>query len=247
MNRQPDRVTRQNLGNYDTAWSVEEYTREEGLRPLEAALVHEFFPKPPATVLDLGCGAGRTTIGLARGGYTVTGIDLSETLLDEARERYPGLDFRVMDATRLVFPGSCFDAALFSYNGIDCIYPVGGRVTCLAEVFRVLKPGGTFLFSSHNVIGAFFSGGYFYPRGYWNAAKMIAQQLGNALVLEWYWRYRDGGGIQRLYSAPPGRTLHQLARVGFRVLAVRGEGVERSRGAALMHQQHVHFAARRPA
>src|SRR5689334_12418402 len=116
-------VTARNLANYDSVASLAAYTQEEGLRPLESELIDELFPAPPAQVLDLGCGAGRTTIGLARRGFRVTAIDLSRGLLAEARRRYPDLDFREMDATRLEFPDESFDAALFSYNGIDCIYP----------------------------------------------------------------------------------------------------------------------------
>ncbi|MGE0393579.1 MAG: class I SAM-dependent methyltransferase, partial [Vicinamibacterales bacterium] len=76
-----------NIANYDSSWSAEEYTREAGLRPLERTLVRTFFPPPPARVLDLGCGAGRTTVGLADLGYQVIAIDLSEVLLREARSR----------------------------------------------------------------------------------------------------------------------------------------------------------------
>jgi ubiquinone/menaquinone biosynthesis C-methylase UbiE len=239
-------VTQQNLATYDTAWSVAEYTREQGLRPLEAELIEEFFPRPPVGVLDLGCGAGRTTIGLARQGYQAVGIDLSVTLLAQARQRYPQIEFRVMDATRLQFADASFAAALFSYNGIDCIYPAAARRRCLAEVFRVLAPGGIFLLSSHNLIGSVFSGGYWYPRGYWNAAKLFARQWRNSLAREWYIRYEDGGGPQFLYSAPPGYTVRQLEDVGFSVVAVRGVNGERRRAAIRMHQQHVHFVARKP-
>src|SRR6476660_8187788 len=109
-------VNSQNLSTYDNAWSVAEYTRETGLRLLETELVQKYFPSAPAVVLDLGCGAGRTTVGLKNMGFIPTGIDLSRTLLDAARHRYTDIDFKVMDATNLEFPDETFDAALFSFN-----------------------------------------------------------------------------------------------------------------------------------
>jgi ubiquinone/menaquinone biosynthesis C-methylase UbiE len=239
-------VTGQNLANYDSAWSTVEYTREDGLRPIEHALVDEFFPKPPATVLDIGCGAGRTTIGLANAGYRPTAIDLSSTLLAIARQRHPELDFREMDATRLGFGERSFDAALFSYNGIDCIYPVAGRSRCLSEVFRVLKPGGTFILSSHNAVGAVFSGGFFYLRGYLNALHTLALQRRNPYLGEWYLRYTDPGGDQFLYSAPPRATIRQLENAGFTVVDVRGSSGERRRPRVDQREQHVQFVARKP-
>lgn len=168
-------VFTRNIANYDSAWSAVDYTRESGLRPIELELVRTFFPPPPARVLGLGCGAGRTTIGLAGLGYEVVAIDLSDVLLTEARARYPQLDFRHMDATSLAFADESSDAVLFSYDGIDVIYPVAGRQRCMAEAYRVLRPGGVFSLSSHNFVGALFSGGYFYPRGWWNAARLVLQ------------------------------------------------------------------------
>lgn len=242
----PGGVMAQNLANYDSRWSAGEYTREEGLRPLEAELVAAHFPPPPAAVLDLGCGAGRTTVGLDRLGYRVTAIDLSAGLLGEARRRHPGLDFRRMDATCLELPDASFDAALFSYNGIDCIYPLAGRRRALAEVFRVLRPGGTFLLSSHNWVGTVWSGGYFYPAGYLHAAGFLAAQLGNRHLFEGYFLYRDDGGPQHLYSAPPGATVRQLEAAGFAVVEVVGYRRAMPRGAVSRRSQHVHFAARKP-
>lgn len=238
-------VTNRNLANYDSAASVDAYTREEGLRPLEAELVEAVFPAPPSTVLDLGCGAGRTTVGLARQGFQVTAIDLSRGLLAEARRRYPDLDFREMDATRLDFPDASFDAALFSYNGLDCIYPVAQRERCIAEVHRVLRPGGVFLLSSHNWLGAFFSGGYLYLRGYLNALKTLAYQRGNRLLREGYWLYKDEGGDQHLYSARPEHTVRQLTDAGFEILEVAGYRRSLPPQVVRMRSQHVHFAARK--
>jgi ubiquinone/menaquinone biosynthesis C-methylase UbiE len=237
----------QNLANYSSAWSAVEYTREEGLRPIEQQLISEFMPPPAARVLDLGCGAGRTTIGLARAGYQTVAIDLSIALLTLARRRYPGIEFREMDAANLHFAPEQFDAALFSYNGIDCLYPVTAREQCLQEVFRVLKPGGVFILSSHNVVGAVFSGGYWYLRGYLNAVGTLMNQRRNPHLLEWYVRYADAGGTQFLYSAPPDRTVAQLRRAGFDVLAVRGASGQRHPGRVRRREQHVYFVARKPA
>jgi ubiquinone/menaquinone biosynthesis C-methylase UbiE len=239
-------ISAQNIANYGSDWSVQSYAAEAGLRPLEAELVQEFYPRPPSRVLDIGCGAGRTTIGLSERGFDVLGIDLSTALLDVARRRFPSIAFAEMDATRLQLESGSFDAAIFSYNGIDCIYPLSGRRACLAEVWRVLRPGGVFILSSHNVVGATFSGGYFYLRGYVNALKFMAQQVTNRLALEWYLRYDDPGGTQFLYSAPPGYTVADLRAAGFAVEAVRGACGARDLPHARMREQHVHFVARKP-
>lgn len=239
-------VTAENLRAYETPRGVSEYTREEGLRPNEAALVARHFPPPPAAVLDLGCGAGRTTVGLAALGYEPLGIDLAEALLAAARERFPKLAFRRMDATRLELPDASFDAALFSYNGIDCIHPVAARVACLRETFRVLRPGGVFLLSSHNALGAVFSGGFFYLRGHWNALRFAWEQRGNALLRDGYFRYPDGDGVQHLYSALPSRTEAQLRSAGFEVVAVRGTTGRSDPRTVRWHERHVDFVARKP-
>jgi SAM-dependent methyltransferase len=225
---------------------MQAYSREEGLRPLEAELVAEFFPAPPARILDLGCGAGRTSMGLNRLGYDVVAIDLSTGLLAEARRRYHGIDFREMDATQLGFERETFDAAMFSYNGIDCIYPVEERVRCLQEVGRVLRPGAPFIFSSHNYQGAVFSGGFFYLLGYLNAVRFCLEQRGNPHRREWYLRYPDPGGDQHLYSAPPDRTARQLRQAGLEILALIGHQRRLPAWKVRWNSQHVHFVARRP-
>jgi SAM-dependent methyltransferase len=248
MTHQPPRaVFDANLANYFSEWSLAEYTREEGLWPLERELVSGFMPPPPARLLDLGCGGGRTTVGLVAGGYQVTAIDLAEPLISHARARHPGIDFRVMDATALAFDDGSFEGAIFSYNGIDAIFPLASRARCLGEVFRVLRPGGVFVMSSHNALGHLFSGGFHYLRGYRNAIAMLARQRSNPHLRDWYFHYADPGGAQLLYSGPPQATGRQLRAAGFDVVDVRGASGERRPRRILWRQPHVYFVARKPA
>lgn len=103
------------------------------------------------TVLDLGVGAGRTTRHLAGRCRRYVGIDFAPEMVAECRRAFPGVDIRQGDARDLGdFPDSHADFILFSFNGIDSL-GLADRSRVLCEVRRVLKPGGQFLFSSHNL------------------------------------------------------------------------------------------------
>jgi len=238
-------ILARNIANYNSEWSARAYSAEPALRPVEAALIEAFFPAPPARVLDLGCGAGRTTGALAELGYRVVGIDLAESLLANARRRYPMLDFRQMDATALAFDDATFDAAIFSFNGLDVIYPEASRLRSLVETSRVLRVGGAYICSSHNLIGAIGCAGPFYVPGHLRTLAFLAAQWRNALALNWYLRYNDGGGEQFLFSAPPVRTIRQLESAGFALSAVCGDDARLNLPLRQVttRYQHVHFVA----
>ena len=103
---------------YENPDIVSRYT-EVGLWPSEEILILEFVPDD-ARVLDLGCGAGRTTIPLAEMGLSVTGIDISQPMVDLARQQVElaGLDIDIqrMDAEQLDLADASFDVALYSYR-----------------------------------------------------------------------------------------------------------------------------------
>jgi SAM-dependent methyltransferase len=102
-------------------------------------------------VLDIGIGGGRTVMALAKAARSYVGVDYSDAMLAVARARYPKLDLRQADARDLAaFADGAFDFAFFADNGIDAVDDIG-RGMVLAEVLRVLKPGGVFLFNSHNL------------------------------------------------------------------------------------------------
>lgn len=103
-------------------------------------------------VLDIGVGGGRTVPLLTRGAGRYVGIDFVPELITAARQRFPEVDLRVGDARHLDFPDACFDVAVFSINGLDAISH-GDRISALREIRRVLRPGGAFVFSTHNSDG----------------------------------------------------------------------------------------------
>jgi SAM-dependent methyltransferase len=91
-------------------------------------------------VLDLCCGQGNVAEALAARGCKVTGVDFSPAMLVFARRRVPDAVFVEGDAQNLSFVGDEFDIVV-SNVGI-CHVPDQRRA--LAEIKRVLKPGGRF-------------------------------------------------------------------------------------------------------
>jgi SAM-dependent methyltransferase len=89
---------------------------------------------PPARVLDAGCGTGRVAIRLAELGYDVVGVDLDASMLLQAREEEPALDWRVGDLAMLD-TGELFDVVLVAGNTIPLLEPdtLESAATHLAE------------------------------------------------------------------------------------------------------------------
>jgi len=101
-------------------------------------------------VLDVGCGAGRTAVFLSRWTDRYTAMDYSSGMLDRARTWLPGVRFVQCDARDMKeFGDGEFDVVSFANNGLDSLCHED-RLRALAEIRRVLVPGGLFMFSSHN-------------------------------------------------------------------------------------------------
>lgn len=130
---------------------VELYANSSGLhRPAETYAFDKFVPQG-ASVLDIGVGGGRTTPYLAARGSRYVGIDYVQAMIDTCAAKFPEKHFYCADASRLsMFEDKSFNVVIFSFNGIDAITTREDRLRCFAEVFRVLTPGGAFIFSSHN-------------------------------------------------------------------------------------------------
>jgi SAM-dependent methyltransferase len=98
------------------------------------------------TVLELGCGTGNDAARLAGEGYAVTGVDLSAEAIRHARARFGAMArFLVADITQwLPFPDAGFEAVMS--NVAMHMFPDGVTRTLFAEVGRLVRPGGLFLF-----------------------------------------------------------------------------------------------------
>lgn len=126
------------------ASEVGKYAEAEYFRPDEEYLVRQFNKGPE--MLVLGCGAGRVLPHLKKLGFNLTAIDIVPEMVEATRKK--GFPAEVMDACDLKYPDSSFDMVFFPFNGIDYVHP--DIYKAVAEARRVMKPGGAFIFSSHN-------------------------------------------------------------------------------------------------
>jgi SAM-dependent methyltransferase len=101
-------------------------------------------------VLEVGCGAGTDLVRFARGGALVTGVDLSKSAIELARENFEqqGLqaDLREADGEQLPFADDSFDL-VYAHGVVQ--YTSDDR-QLVAECRRVLKPDGEAVFQVYN-------------------------------------------------------------------------------------------------
>lgn len=100
------------------------------------------LPKKDISILDVGCGTGFLSLPLAKVGYGVTGVDLSEGMMDQCRKKMvaSSLSFTLTkgDVEDLPFEDETFDVIVSRWVLWTLLHPE----KAVSEWMRVLKPGG---------------------------------------------------------------------------------------------------------
>ena len=220
---------------YESSELARRYSREEKLQLPEASILTAIRTHlTGARMLDVGVGGGRTTPHFAPLVGSYVGIDYSEQMIAVCRERFTEipnrLTFQVADVRFLSsFSDQSFDFVLFSYNGLDYI-PHESRADALLEIRRVLKTGGYFALSTHNLNSLLQR----------LRPKLILKPRALASKLLWTYRFLrhnralygigkagycevfDGalGYSLRTHYTTPEFTVHELTQSGFREIRI---------------------------
>ena len=122
-------------------------------------IVSQLGLQPGARILDVGCGPGRHSHELARRGFLVHGIDISQAFIDLATANaVEGSSFERMDARAMTFESE-FDVAICLCQGAFGLMTAGGHdIDVLTGIRRALTATGTLALSAFN---AYFAVKYF--------------------------------------------------------------------------------------
>jgi len=173
-------------------WDPEAYARDGAfVHELASGVVEWLGARPGEHILDLGCGDGQLTARLAAAGAEVRGVDASASMVAAARER--GIIAEEASAERLPYADASFDAVFSN----AALHWVREQDEMMAEVHRVIKPGGRFVAEM---------GGH---------GNIAAIRVGLMAVLERHGFAGAEDGVN-YYPTPEGYT-RRLERYGFRV------------------------------
>lgn len=104
------------------------------------SMIQLLAPRPGERILDVGCGTGDLASTLSNDSIEVIGIDKSENMIKQARDKYPHLSFFPCDATDMDFSNE-FDA-VFSNAALHWIKPPEKALSCM---YKSLKKNGRFV------------------------------------------------------------------------------------------------------
>jgi 2-polyprenyl-3-methyl-5-hydroxy-6-metoxy-1,4-benzoquinol methylase len=140
------------FSNYADNYDNEEFTK--GTVEEVDFLEKEINYNKNSEILDVGCGTGRHAIELAGRGYSVRGVDLSESMLEKAREKAlesgVDVDFKVADARKLPFKNQ-FDLVIMICEGAFPLMETDEmNFQILQNAAKALKKEGKLIFTTLN-------------------------------------------------------------------------------------------------
>ena len=218
--------------------------------------IGEYLPKG-SSVLDVGCGTGNVSLGLARSGYDVTGVDLSEDMLvvasEKARTSSLGVEFVLQDMRELSgFSG--YDGVVICVDSLNYLETSEEIIRTFENVHASLADGGIFVFDVHSMykMTEVWSD-YLYVDNDEDLAYIwyvsVVEDVRGAVSHELtFFRRLESGSYERIVEVHHQRTfeisdyLAWLDGVGFDVLEVSGDFRE---GDVASDADRVVFVARK--
>ena len=128
---------------------AETFSGEHEKKPKDQEILRRFSREigDRRPVWDFGCGPGNTAKYLKNLGIEISGLDLSEKMLEQARSIHPEIHFRKGNILKLAFEDDSVAGIVAFYAIIHLTEEQVGK--SFREAFRVLQPGGIFLFTYH--------------------------------------------------------------------------------------------------
>ena len=204
------------------------YASREKLNILENYLIEKFLDKTGKT-LEAGTGGGRILLEMRELGFTsLYGFDYVPELIERAKQRdnSQNISFEVQDATNLNYENCYFDQILYLDQIISSIEDEKNRLQTFKEAYRILKTGGTALFSFLSFEAR--SNSMFYIP-YFVYLSLIRKLRGSNRSLQYLPWLKHGGKINwfALIDAEPyvywyktKEVAQILKEIGFEVVAI---------------------------
>jgi SAM-dependent methyltransferase len=210
----------------------------QGLTHDERYLIDKYLDRKSKT-LEAGTGGGRILFEMKKLGFTsLYGYDFVPELIARARQKdaIRSICFEVQDATKLSYPDSSFDQIVYLQQFICVLDDEAARAKALKEASRILRVGGTALFSFLSLKTK--SAGAIYPAylGYLCVVRKLRRS--DRSIRYFPYNYRGGklnlpslllGTGPYLYRYTLREAYHALREVGFNITAV-GSREQISRG-----------------
>jgi ubiquinone/menaquinone biosynthesis C-methylase UbiE len=156
-NSQEESAARQHFDATSEYWH-DIYFRSEAYTGYSLRKQHDYILRRVAQIegarhiLDVGCGAGVTVVALAQAGYAASGVDIAPRMIELAQQwaQHEGVDcdFNVASARHLPYADEQFDAVF----ALGLLSNIQDDTAALAEMCRVLRPGGTLLVTVANLV-----------------------------------------------------------------------------------------------
>ncbi|WP_445174126.1 class I SAM-dependent methyltransferase [Microcoleus sp.] len=209
---------------YNSSEGFDEWSERTGLYPDENYVIQKYLDRGRKT-LEAGTGGGRIVGEMKNLGFTsLYGYDFVPEFIERAKQRDSrgSICFEVQDATCLNYEDSSFDQILYLQQLISSIDDETGRTKGVKEAYRILRVGGTAIFSFISFETK--TGGVMYQL-YLMYLYLLRKLIGSNRSVQ-YTPLKTSGGAVLLDSGPYlyryklQEAYQDLTEVGFKVAAI---------------------------